>query len=61
LSGNVLSPSLQPDIVGTVALSNSLHWHSWSNVEWSIDVESEVLVEALSSIFISCININNVP
>jgi len=28
LGGNVLSPSLEPDVVGTMALSNSLEWQS---------------------------------
>ena len=26
LSSCVVSPSLEPDVVGTVALSNSVHW-----------------------------------
>jgi hypothetical protein len=38
LSLDILSPSLKPDIVGTMALSNSLHWHSGSDVERSVDV-----------------------
>jgi hypothetical protein len=61
LSSNIHSPSLEPDIVGTVALSYSLHWHSGSNVERSIDMESELLVEALSSNSFSLVNIDNLP
>jgi len=47
LSSNVLSPSLQGNIVSTDALDNSLHWHSGSNVEWSVDMETEVFVNSL--------------
>jgi hypothetical protein len=61
LSSNILSPSLEPDIVGTVAFSNSLEWKSWSKVEWSIDVEAELLVESLGSNGISFIEIDNLP
>jgi hypothetical protein len=28
LGFDILSPSLEPDIVGTVAFNYSLHWHS---------------------------------
>jgi len=28
LLSHILSPSLEPDVVGTVALSNSLEWQS---------------------------------
>jgi len=38
LSFSILSPSLKPDVVGTVALSNSLHWKSGSNIEWSVGI-----------------------
>jgi hypothetical protein len=57
----VLSPSLQPNVVGTVALSNSLHGHSWSDVEWSVDVEPEFFIETLSSNLISFVNVDNLP
>ena len=61
LGSDVLSPSLQPDIVGTVALSNSLHWHSRSDVEWSVDVETELLVEALGSVLGSLVEVDDLP
>jgi hypothetical protein len=44
-----------------VALSNSLHWHSRSDIEWSIDVESEFLVETLGSNLVSLIKIDDLP
>jgi hypothetical protein len=31
-----------------VHCDDSLHWHSGSNVEWSIDVETEFFVHSLS-------------
>jgi len=61
LGSDVLSPSLEPDVVGTVALSNSLHWHSRSKIEWSVDVESKLFVEALGSNSLSLVNIDNLP
>jgi len=61
LSSNVLSPSVEPDIVSTVALSNSIHWESRNNVEWSIDVESKVFVETLGWISFHFINIGHSP
>jgi hypothetical protein len=61
LLSHIVSPSLEPDIVGTVALCNSLEWKSWSDVEWSVDMESEVFVEAFLSIFISFIYIQYIP
>jgi len=45
---DILSPSFEPDVVSTVALSNSLHWKSRSNVEWSVDMESEFSWKSLS-------------
>jgi len=53
LGSDILSPSLEPNVVSSVAFSNSLHWHSGSKIEWSIDVETEFLIESLCSILIS--------
>jgi len=61
LGSDILSPSLQPNIVGSVAFSDSLHWHSRSDVEWSVDVEAEFLVESLCSDFVSLIDVDNLP
>jgi len=47
LGSDIVSPSLEPDIVSSVAFSNSLHWESGSNVEWSIDVESKFFIQSL--------------
>jgi hypothetical protein len=55
------SPSLEPDIVGTVAFSNSLEWQSWSHIEWSVDMEAELIVHSLGSILIRLINIDDLP
>jgi hypothetical protein len=55
------SPSSQVDPMVTVFGSNSLHWHSWSHVEWSVDIESELFVHSLCFNFWSLINIDNLP
>jgi hypothetical protein len=61
LGSGVLSPSLQGNIVGTNALDDSLHWQSRSNVEWSVDMETEVVVDSLGSYSISFIKIYYTP
>jgi hypothetical protein len=53
--------SLEPDIVGTVALGNSLHWHSGSDIEWSVSVETELFVISLSISLTSLVNVNDSP
>jgi hypothetical protein len=44
LSHCILSPSSEINIVSPNTLSNSLHWKSWSDIEWTVNVESEILV-----------------
>jgi len=44
-----------------VALSNSLHWKSGSQVEWSVDVESEIFAHSFGCFFLSFVNIDNIP
>jgi hypothetical protein len=61
LSSNISSPSLQPNIVGTVALNDSLEWQSWSDVEWSVDVKTEFFIDSLGSILCLGIQIENLP
>jgi hypothetical protein len=61
LLSHISSPSLEPDVVGTVALSNSLHWHSGSNIEWSIDMESKLFVESFCPQLLSLVKIDDLP
>jgi hypothetical protein len=61
LGFSVVSPSLEPDIVGTVAFSNSVHWKFGDEVEWSVDMEAKVLVDSLGLDSFSFIKINNLP
>jgi hypothetical protein len=61
LSSGIVSPSLQPDIVGTMALDNSVEWKFGDKVEWSVDVESEFFVESLGSELLSLVNIDDLP
>jgi hypothetical protein len=57
----VLSISLQEDIGSTLALSNSVHWESWDNVEWSVDVESEIFWKSLGLRSFSLVNVGDSP
>jgi hypothetical protein len=61
LSHGILSPSSKVDIIGTNALSDSLHRKSGSNIEWSVDIESPVFVHSLSLGFLCFIEIDNSP
>jgi hypothetical protein len=61
LGSCVLSPSSQPDVVGTMAFSDSLEWQSGSDVEWSVDVESKFFVQSLSFSLCLLIEIKYLP
>ena len=61
LGSDIVSPSLQPDVVGTVALSNSVEWKFGDEIEWSIHMETEVLVQPLGLWSLCFIKIDNVP
>jgi hypothetical protein len=61
LSSGVGSPSLQPNIVSTVAFSNSVEWKLGDQIEWSIDIEAKVLVNSLGLDWTSFVNIKNSP
>ena len=58
LVGNM---SLNGDAASTNNVHGSAHWESRDNVEWSIDIESEVTVEALSTLTLDGVQVNNVP
>jgi hypothetical protein len=61
LRSSILSPSSDVNVVSTVAFSNSLHWKSGSEVEWSVDVESEVLMKSLGLNCFSFVKIDDLP
>jgi len=61
LSSSVLNPSVEHDIVISMSLSNSVHWESGHNIEWSIDMESEFLVKSFLSRSIMFVKIDNFP
>jgi hypothetical protein len=61
LSSSVLSPSLQPDIVGTMTFNHSLHWKPRSDIEWSIDVETEFFIQTLCFCLGCFIKVDNIP
>ena len=56
----VLSPSSESEI-GAVGFSDSLHWESGSDVEWSVNMESEVLVESFTLFLRSLVYIDDSP
>jgi hypothetical protein len=58
---SVLDPSVKVDPSSTVASHDSLHWHHWSEVEWSIDMETEFFIESFSFILFGFINIDDIP
>jgi hypothetical protein len=61
LLSDVLSPFLQPNVVGSMAFSNSTEWKSRSDVEWSIDMETKLIAHSLVLNLVSLINIDNIP
>ena len=58
---SVLNPSVEVDPSGSVASHDSLHWHVRSEVEWSVDVETEFFIESLSLILGSFVKIDDIP
>ena len=57
----VLSPSSEINISVSMHLSNSVHWKSRSDVEWSVDVESEFLTKSLGLNLLGIVKIDNCP
>jgi hypothetical protein len=58
---HILSIFLDDHVVGIYGFNNSLHWHSWSEVEWSVDLESVFFIKSLSILLSSFIKIDDVP
>jgi len=58
---SIVSPSLEPDVVGTVTLNHSVEWEFRDNVEWSVYMEAKIFVETLSLDSISFVKIDNIP
>jgi hypothetical protein len=52
---------LQPNVRSSLAFSNSLHWKSRSDVEWPVDIESEIFVESFICNLCSIFNIDYLP
>jgi len=55
------SPSSQVDPMVSVHGDDSLHWHSRSDIEWSVDVEAEFSILSLGIKLFGFINIYNLP
>jgi hypothetical protein len=58
---SIVSPSLEPDVVGTVTLSNSVEWKLGDKVEWSIDMEAEVFADTLGLDCLCFVKIDHIP
>jgi hypothetical protein len=54
-------PSSQVDPMVTVHGGNSLHWHSGSHVEWSVDVEAKFLIHSLGCNLFRILDIDDLP
>jgi len=61
LVSGIVSPSLHPDVVSTVALSQSTEWKFREEIEWSIDMEAKVFVDTLSLWALCFVKIDNLP
>jgi len=61
LCSSIVSPSLQPDVVSTVALSNSVEWKLGHKVEWSVDMESKVFADTLGLDCLCFVKIDYIP
>jgi hypothetical protein len=61
LSISILHPSSKVEPVVAMSFNYSSEEHSGSDVEWSVDVPSEVLVKSLGGFLGSLINIDNLP
>jgi hypothetical protein len=61
LCSSIVSPSLQPDVVSTVALSNSVEWKLGDKIEWSVDVESKVFADTLGLDGLCFVKIDDIP
>jgi hypothetical protein len=57
----VVSLSLHPNIVCTVALSNSSEWKFGHKVEWSVDMEAPSFVKSLGLWALSLVKIEDSP
>jgi len=61
LSSSIVSPSSEDNVVSSNTFSNSLHWKTGSNVEWSIDMEAKLFIESFSPFLRSIVDIDNLP
>ena len=58
---NILSPSLQNNVVGSNTLGNSIEGEFRDNVEWSVDVETEFFVKSLGFSFCLFVKVEDLP
>lgn len=61
LSLGIVSPSLEPNIVSTVALNKSVEWEFRDDIEWSVYMEAKSFVETLGLDSISFVKVDNLP
>jgi hypothetical protein len=57
----IISPSLKNNISSTKHFNNSVEWQLRYHVEWSINVDTELIIESLGLSLLSLIKIKNLP
>jgi hypothetical protein len=61
LGKSSLDPSLEYNVVCSNHLGNSLHWESGYEIEWSVDVHTELFVKSLGWLWLGLVKIGNLP
>jgi hypothetical protein len=57
----IVSPSLEDHVGSAKHFSNSVEWEFRNKVEWSVDVETEVIIHSLGLCLGSLVKIENLP
>jgi hypothetical protein len=60
LLSSVHDPLFDPQVVSTLILKNSVGWESRDNIEWSVNLETEVLIKSLG-LFSCLISVDDSP
>ena len=60
LLSNIVSPSLEDHVCSTKHLSDSIEWKLRHEIEWSVDVETEFLIQSLG-LSLNILGVDNLP
>jgi hypothetical protein len=61
LSSSSFDVSLKINLACSNGFDNSVHWKSGNNVEWSVNVETEIFTESILWYWFSFIKMNDLP